>query len=77
MTRDFDILVCDEGKCVYTGHSVARLSSTKHTGVPRCVKHGAILMPRSWAYGMTPEEVRKRLRDEKVSAMNWRGACEL
>jgi hypothetical protein len=62
MSRDYDILVCDEERCVYTGYTASRLSSAKSTGIPRCVKHGALLLPRSWAYRLTPDEVRKRLR---------------
>ena len=62
MVRDYDILICDKEKCVYTGCSVARLASTKFSGIPRCIKHGALLLPRHWTYGMSPSEVRKSLR---------------
>jgi len=60
--RDFDILVCDKEVCVYTERSAARLASAKYSGIPRCIKHGALLLPRAWAYGKSPREVRIRLK---------------
>lgn len=60
---DTEILVCDAGKCVYTNHTASRLPSAKHTGIPRCVRHGALLLPRAWASRMTSDEARKHLKE--------------
>lgn len=60
------ILECDEG-CLYTEYSAARLNSTKYSGLPRCIRHGLVLVYAArWADGMTIGEARKHRKLSKA-----------
>lgn len=63
--RSTHMMECDYG-CLYDERTIDRLPSAKFTGIPRCIKHGAILSWATWAYGMTPSEARKHKKQTSV-----------
>jgi hypothetical protein len=60
-TRPLWWYVCDKGVCLYSQRGIDSLLNRSH-GDPRCIKHGALLMPDWLLDGLSEREARAQHR---------------
>ena len=65
MTRDIGWLMCDFDLCLYSERGAERTPGAQHSGIARCIKHGAILTYRSRLHGLDRNAAKAKLAREQ------------